>query len=85
MHGDIYMSNIDKDQNETIYKIRLSGNLDQKWSTWFNGLTVTFNDNSQITTLSGKIPDQAKLRGVLNKLWDLNLEIISLNRLEDKL
>ena len=79
------MSNIDKDQNETIYKIRLSGNLDQKWSTWFNGLTVTFNDNSQITTLSGKIPDQAKLRGVLNKLWDLNLEIISLNRLEDKL
>jgi len=78
------MSNTDKYQNEPFYKIRLSGNLDQNWSGWFNGLTVTFNDNSQISTLSGKIPDQAILRGVLNKLWDLNLEIISLNRLEDK-
>jgi hypothetical protein len=79
------MSNIDKYLNEPFYKIRLSGNLDQKWSGWFNGMTVTYNENSQITTLSGKIPDQAKLRGVLNKLWDLNLEIISLIRFEDNL
>lgn len=78
------MSEFEIDRQPATYQIKLHGQLDERWSSWFNGLTVIYNDNSQISTLRGQISDQAKLRGVLNKIWDLNLEIISLNRLEDK-
>jgi hypothetical protein len=84
MHGVGLMSEFEISRQPTTYLIKLNGHLDERWSTWFNGLIVTHNDNLQISIIRGQIPDQAKLRGVLNKIWDLNLEIISLNRLEDK-
>lgn len=64
-----------------LYQIKIRGNLDQRWSEWLEGLKVACGDFSQITTLHGYIEDQAKLRGILNKLWDLNLEIISVNQM----
>lgn len=64
------------------YQIKITGNLDQRWSEWLDGLKITSHDVSQITTLHGQISDQAKLRGILNKLWDLNLEILSVNQME---
>ena len=67
----------------SIYQIRIEGYVDPKWSSWLNGLTITMEDGSPpITSLSGPIVDQAKLRGIMNKLWDLNLAVISVKRTE---
>ena len=62
------------------YQITVSGKLDQSWSEWFGNLEVTASidkDGFPITRLSGVLPDQGALRGVLNKLWDLNLSLLS--------
>jgi len=58
-----------------MYQIKVRGQLDEKWSEWFSGMTVTFD--SDITTLTGPVADQAALRGILSKIWDLNLTLIS--------
>ena len=62
------------------YQIKVWGRLDEKWSDWFNGMTITFE--SDITTLNGAVADQAKLRGMLSKIWDLNMTVISVSRIE---
>jgi hypothetical protein len=62
------------------YQIEVQGRLDEQWSLWFNDVTVTVNqayDGSPVTTLTIGAVDQAKLRGILNKLWDMNLTVIS--------
>jgi hypothetical protein len=66
------------------YRITVQGRLDASWSRWFNGLTIecTGTDDSVIITLTGPVVDQPALRGILNKLWDLNLILISVARLE---
>ena len=65
------------------YRIRIEGLVDPKWSVWLNGLVIAVEDGSPpITNMSGPIVDQAKLRGIMNKLWDLNLAVISVERLE---
>ncbi|MDY7078579.1 MAG: hypothetical protein SXV54_16820 [Chloroflexota bacterium] len=69
---------------QTIYQIKVQGKLDEKWSDWFDGMTVTFEAvafESDITTLTGAVVDQAALRGILDKMWDLNLTLISVNRI----
>ena len=69
------------------YEIRVKGMLDEKWSGWFNGLTIAFeraSDGSPITTLTGVVADQAKLRGILGKIWDLNLKLISATQIESQ-
>lgn len=69
----------------TRYEIRVLGVLDQQWSSWFNGMTISsqrIDSDTPITALTVCIPDQAKLRGILNKIWDLNLTIISVVNLE---
>jgi hypothetical protein len=66
-----------------VYQIMVEGWLDADWSPWFDDLTIV-HDNSNvgpITTLTGPIPDQAGLRGVLCRLWDLGLAVISVIRL----
>ena len=68
-----------------VYQIKVRGALDRKWSDWFNGMAITFehaSDGPPITTLSGAIADQAKLRGILTKVWDLNLTLISVRQIE---
>jgi len=66
------------------YQIRVQGKLDPRWSSWFNGLAVRLeSEDPLITSLTGVIMDQASLRGVLTRIWNLNLSLISVNRLED--
>ena len=74
------MSEFDRYQGEDIYQIKIKGNLDTQWSDWFFGMKVSSLEGEQLTTLTGRIADQAKLRGILNKIWDLNLMVISVNR-----
>ena len=73
-----------KVDERVVYRIRVQGNLDDRWSDWFSGLVVTVEDESEsppISTLTGSI-DQAALRGILNKIWDLNLTLISVVPIE---
>ena len=70
--------NTQNDINEpATYQIRIQGVLDPKWTNWFEGLTI--EEDEAETLITGSFKDQAALRGVLNKLWDLNLNLISLN------
>jgi hypothetical protein len=61
------------------YEIRVDGVLDDEWSEWFGGLQVR-NDGDQ-TVLIGTLPDQPALHGVLDRLRDLGLTLLSLRRL----
>lgn len=62
----------------TRYHIRLKGHLDLSWSEWFEGLEITYEHNG-FSNLIGEITDQAELIGILMKIHDLNLKIISVN------
>lgn len=61
------------------YEIKVKGFLDQKWSDWFAGLTVTHPDEN-VTLFAGSLPDQAALHGLLERIRDLNLTLISVTR-----
>jgi hypothetical protein len=65
-----------------FYEIRIKGHLDKSWADWFNGLAIIHEDNGD-TLLSGSLPDQAALYGVLNRLRDLGIQLISVNLIED--
>ncbi|MBN1179755.1 MAG: hypothetical protein JXD18_11105 [Anaerolineae bacterium] len=67
------------DENR-VYRIEVAGRLDESWARWFEGLAMAFTDDA--TIFSGPMVDQAALRGVLNKMWDLNLVIRSVTRVE---
>jgi hypothetical protein len=70
---------------QNVYEIQVQGELDQDWQRWFNGLSVDLAHSSgqlPTTTLTGPVTDQAALRGMLCKLWDLNLTLISVRRIE---
>ena len=60
------------------YEIRLHGQLDQRWSDWFAGFTLT-NQSDGTTTLTGEVVDQAALHGLLRRVGDLGVTLISLN------
>jgi len=67
-------------KNLPIYHIRVQGKLDVEWSGCFNGMDIEIADcDPTQTIISGPVRDQAALRGLMNKLWDLNLELISVN------
>ena len=59
-----------------IYQIRLKGHLDRNWTDWFDGLTITLEDNGQ-TLLTGPVVDQAALHGLLKKVRDVGLPLVS--------
>lgn len=61
------------------YTIRIKEQLTQRWSEWFEGLTVRMMDNRE-TILSGFLQDQAALHGLLERIRDLNLTLISVSR-----
>jgi len=64
----------------TVYQIKMQGRLDESWSGWFSGMTVTSDGDT--TTLTGAVADQSALRGILTKLWDLNLALISVAQID---
>ena len=63
------------------YEIRLAGRLDAHWAAWFDGMTVR-RETDGITVISGPIADQAALHGVLHRVRDLGLPLISVTRME---
>jgi hypothetical protein len=64
-----------------VYQIRLKGHLGYQWTDWFEGLTLTLEDNGE-TLLTGPVVDQAALYGLLRKVRDLGMPLLSVNRLE---
>jgi hypothetical protein len=65
-----------------IYEIRVKGRLDQRWSSWFDGLTLSY-DGDDITILRGTLVDEAALHGVLIKVRDLALPLLAVSRVQD--
>lgn len=64
-----------------MYEIRLQGQLDQRWSDWFEGLTLTIQSDGT-TSLTGPVADQAALHGLLRRIGDLGVTLISVNELD---
>jgi hypothetical protein len=64
-----------------LYEIRVKGHLDQHWSAWFDGMTIT-NEANGDTAISGPVVDQAALHGLLIKVYNLNLTLISVLSIE---
>lgn len=62
-----------------VYHIRLKGHLSHQWTDWFGGVTVTLEDNGE-TLLTAPAIDQAGLHGLLKKVRDLGLPLLSVNR-----
>lgn len=70
------------------YEIKVKGHLDEQWSPWFEDLTITTGfgeDGMPITTFAGPIVDQAALHGVLARIRDINMPLISVNQVESSL
>lgn len=68
-----------------IYRVTVEGMLDEKWADWFTDMTIEYEaewDGSPITTLTGPVADQPRLRGILSKIWDLNLTLVSVTIME---
>lgn len=61
-----------------LSQIRLKGHLDDRWSDWFDGLTITLEEDGN-TLLAGRVADQAALHGLLKKVRDLGLPLLSVN------
>ena len=66
---------------QEVYQITVLGHLDSEWSDWFDGLNITMVDNGE-TILTGPIVDQTALHGVLIKIRDLGLPLLSLTRID---
>jgi hypothetical protein len=73
------MSNMREFDKTSIYRIRVKGNLDLKWSDWFDGFEIISEEDNE-TLLIGPVVDQAALHGMLNKIRDLGLPILSVRR-----
>ncbi len=63
-----------------VYQIRIQGHLGSQWTDWFGSATITLEDNGN-TLLTGPAVDQAALHGLLRKVRDLGMPLLSVNRL----
>jgi hypothetical protein len=69
-----------------VYQIKVQGGLPQNWSDWFSGMTITVENESDgppVTTLTGTV-DQSALHGILAKIRDLNLKLVSFTQVESE-
>ena len=65
------------------YQIKVHGRLDERWAHWFDGMSIAFEqaeDTSTVTVLTGSVADQAALYGLINRMRDLGLPLISVGR-----
>jgi hypothetical protein len=77
------MSDVRRFSGRGVYEIWVKGNLDLKWSDWFDGFSITPVGEDE-TLLAGSVVDQAALHGVLHKIRDLGLPLLTLQRLEQE-
>ena len=79
------MSNEQKSEHDldqpTVYQIRIQGHLSQRWTDWFAGLTITLEEDGK-TLLSGPVVDQSALHGILKKIRDLGMPLLSVNSVD---
>ncbi len=71
----------EKNIQQRCYEIRLKGHLDDRWAEWFEGLTITLEENGD-TLLTGPVIDQAALHGLLKKVRDLGMPLVSVRPIE---
>jgi hypothetical protein len=64
-----------------VYQVRIKGHLGRQWTDWFGGLTITLEDNGD-TLLTGPVVDQAALHGLLRRVRDLGMPLLSVTRVE---
>ena len=75
-------THIDGDRHEGgIYELRLKGHLDRRWAAWFDGLSLTHQSDGT-TVIHGLVPDQAALHGLLQRVRDVGLPLVSVIRVE---
>jgi hypothetical protein len=67
------------DHDAAWYDIRLQGRLDPRWAAWFDGMTLTTHSDGT-TVIHGRVADQAALHGLLQRLRDLGLPLLSVDR-----
>ena len=76
------MTDTPNPQNQSpVYQLRLKGHLPSQWADWFDGMAVTL-EAAGTTLLTGPVSDQAALHGLLKKVRDLGLPLLSVERLE---
>jgi hypothetical protein len=75
------MAGRQESNRQEIYHIRVRGTLDSKWSDWFGGLTILPQPGGE-TLLTGQVADQAALHGLLARIRDMGLPLLSVKRLE---
>ena len=75
-----YSSEHDADQ-PMVYQLRIEGYLGRQWTDWFDGLTITLGEDGN-TLLTGAVIDQAALHGLLKKVRDLSMPLLSVNSVE---
>jgi hypothetical protein len=77
------MAEVIDSSGPTIYQIRVKSHLGSDWTDWFDGLTITREENGD-TLLTGPVIDQAALHGLLKKVRDLGMPLISVNQVACK-
>jgi hypothetical protein len=73
----------DRPHPDTWYEIRLQGHLDQRWSAWFDDMQMAHHDNGT-TVVHGPVADQSALHGLLARLHDLGLPLLSVTQIEPR-
>ena len=74
------MAKLKKNLGSEHYRIKVKGRLDKKWSGWFDDLKISFEKED--TIISGLVADQAALHGILNRIRDLNLILVSVELID---
>lgn len=66
--------------SSAVYQIKVQGKLDEGWSDWFDGMTISFESGTSV--MVGTVVDQAALHGILVKIRDMHLTLVSVTRIE---